>query len=121
MKSRESDEIGRGAAWPKNRCAITRSSNDRAHSLSNLSQKRYTAEWSVDLSGMKRNSLPSEGLFNHACRLRRWETMAERRWRGKAETVKRKGEKSYTESTEKWHRGHRGGLFLLQAIDAGKR
>ena len=35
-----------------------------------LSLERYAAERSVDLSGMKRNSLPSEGLFNHACRLR---------------------------------------------------
>ncbi|MGZ8940086.1 MAG: hypothetical protein ACXW32_12820, partial [Limisphaerales bacterium] len=34
---------------------------------------RYTAEWSVDLSGMNGNSLPGEVLFNHACRLRRWE------------------------------------------------
>ena len=31
---------------------------------------RYTAEWSVDLSGMNGISLPSEGLFNHACRFR---------------------------------------------------
>ena len=34
---------------------------------------RNTAEWSVDLSGMNGISLPSEGLFNHVCRFRRWE------------------------------------------------
>ena len=58
--------------------------------------ERYAAEWSVDLSGMKRNSLPSEGLFNHVCRLRRLESMTEWEWRGKAE------------EREKLHREHRG-------------
>jgi hypothetical protein len=29
-------------------------------------------------SGMNGNSLPSEGLFNHACRFRRWDIEAER-------------------------------------------
>src|SRR5688572_29273206 len=34
--------------------------------------ERYTAERSVDLSGMNGISLPSEVQFNHVCRFRRW-------------------------------------------------
>jgi len=60
--------------------------------------ERYTAERSVDLSGVKRNSLPSEGLFNHVCRLRRWKSMAERKRRGQGW---RRWEKSYTAANDK--------------------
>src|SRR5687768_12429304 len=40
-----------------------------------LDPERYTAELSVDLSGMNGISLPSEVQFNHVCRFRRWGSM----------------------------------------------